>query len=273
MRPALGLSLAVGLCIVARLSANAGLLPERVEKAARERIVAGTYQTLVFGVVDGDRSEIVVFGDLANGKAPDGDTVYEIGSVTKTFTATLLARAVLSGRVTLDTPVARLLPDYTIPSRPGREITLGDLATHHAGLPPKPLNMVPRDQVNPFADYDTAKLKAFLARYQLPRDPGAAFEYSDVGFGLLGHALAHLEHTTYGVLTDERLLKPLGMTQSPRSADHRATCVPNLREHPGPVLLQDRRRATRLRTRRGRTGRGGDSAPGRKRPPGDPYDP
>src|ERR1700675_2928602 len=107
-----------------RTSANAGALPERVEKAAQERIAAGTYQTLVFGVVDGDKSEVVVFGELDDGKAPDGDTVYEIGSITKTFTATLLAQAVLSGRVTLDTPVAQLLPDFKIPSRGAKEITL-----------------------------------------------------------------------------------------------------------------------------------------------------
>src|SRR5262245_31394826 len=99
MRCSLGLVFALGLCLIASIAASAGLLPERVEKAARERVAAGTYETLVFGVVEGDKSEIVVFGTLANGRAPDGNTVYEIGSVTKTFTATLLARAVLSGRV------------------------------------------------------------------------------------------------------------------------------------------------------------------------------
>ena len=62
---------------------------ERVENAAQERIAAGIYQTLVFGVVDGDKSEVMAFGKLGDGKAPDGDTLYEIGSVTKTFTATL----------------------------------------------------------------------------------------------------------------------------------------------------------------------------------------
>jgi D-alanyl-D-alanine-carboxypeptidase/D-alanyl-D-alanine-endopeptidase len=127
------------------MSANAGLLPERVEKAAQERIAAGTYQTLVFGVVDSDKSEIVAFGKLDNGAAPDGDTVYEIGSITKTFTATLLAQAVLSGRVTLDTPVARLLPDFKIPSRSGKEITLGELGTQHSGLPRLPSNLLPKD--------------------------------------------------------------------------------------------------------------------------------
>jgi CubicO group peptidase (beta-lactamase class C family) len=185
------------------VSANAGLLPERVEKAAQERIAAGTYQTLVFGVVEGDKSEVVTFGKLDDGKAPDGDTVYETASVTKTFTATLLAKAVLSGRVTLDTPVGQLLPDFKIPSRGSKEITLGDLGTHHSGLP----------QEASF-DYSAAKLKAFLAGYQLPRDPGASYEYSNLGLALLGYALAQLEQTTYANLTDKEILNPLGMTMS-----------------------------------------------------------
>src|SRR5262249_3387491 len=104
----------LGPYLVASMPANAKLMSERVEKAAQERVAAGTYQTLVFGVVDGDKSEIVAFGKLDDGRAPDGDSVYEIGSITKTFTATLLARAVLSGRVTLDLPVAKLLPDFKI---------------------------------------------------------------------------------------------------------------------------------------------------------------
>jgi serine-type D-Ala-D-Ala carboxypeptidase/endopeptidase len=180
-----------------------GLLPERVENAAQERIAAGTHQTLVFGVVEGDKSEVVAFGKLDDGKAPNGDTVYEIASVTKTFTATLLAKAVLSGRVTLATPVGQLLPDFEIPSRGDKEITLGDLATHHSGLPQEA-----------FGDYNAARMKAILGVYKLPRDPGAAFEYSNLGFALLGYALAQLEHTTYRAIVDEEILKPLGMTMS-----------------------------------------------------------
>jgi serine-type D-Ala-D-Ala carboxypeptidase/endopeptidase len=196
------------------MSANAGPLPERVEKVAQERVAAGTYQTLIFGVVDGDKSEVVAFGKLDNGKAPDRDTVYEIGSITKTFTATLLAKAALSGRVTLDTAVAQLLPDFKIPSRGGKEITLGYLATQYSGLPRMPSNFLPKDPSNPYADYDAVKLKAFLAGYELPRDPGASYEYSNLGFGLLGYALAHLDHTTYDAMTDAEILKPLGMTMS-----------------------------------------------------------
>ena len=135
----------LGICFLTSTSANAGALPERVEKAAQDRVAAGIHQTLVFGVVDGDNSEVVTFGTLDDGKAPDGDTVYEIGSITKTFTATLLAEAVLAGRVTLDTPVAQILPDFKIPSRGAKEITLGLLGTQHSGLPRVPSNLLPKD--------------------------------------------------------------------------------------------------------------------------------
>jgi D-alanyl-D-alanine-carboxypeptidase/D-alanyl-D-alanine-endopeptidase len=201
-------------CLMAGMPANAGPLPERVEKAAQERIAAGAYQTLVFGVVDGDRTEVVAFGTLDDGKTPDGETVYEVGSITKTFTATLLARAVLAGRVTLDTPVAQLLPGWKIPSRSGKEITLGALATHRSGLPRIPLTLPPADPSNPYADFDAAKLKTFLVDYELPRDPGASYEYSNLGFGLLGYALAQMDHTSYDALIAEVIFKPLGMTMT-----------------------------------------------------------
>lgn len=233
------LVLAIGLTM--SLAPQAGPLPERVERAARERIAAGINQTLVFGVVDGERSEIVAFGTLADGTAVDGDTVYEIGSVTKTFTATLLARAVLAGRATLDTPVARLLPGSTIPSRNGREITLAELATHRSGLPRLPLNLQPRDRANPFADYDAVKLKAFVARYTLPRDPGAAFEYSDTGFGLLGQALAEAESTSWADLVDRAILAPLGMIRSGTAATEalRGRSVPGYDSADKPAVAWD----------------------------------
>ena len=196
-------------------SANSALLPKRVEKAAQERIEAGTYQTLVFAIVDGNKSEVIAFGQLDDGSAPDGETVYEIGSITKTFTATLLAQAILSGRLTLDTPVAELLADFKIPSRGNRDISLGDLATHHSGLPRMPSNFTSKDPANPYADYDAAKMNVFLAGYQLPRDPGACLRIFEIwGYGLLGHALAQSWATTYDALINDSILKPLGMTMT-----------------------------------------------------------
>ena len=204
----------LGICFITSGPAHAGPLSERVEKAAQDRVAAGIHQTLVFGVVDGDNSDVVAFGTLDDGNAPNGDTVYEIGSITKTFTATLLAQAVLAGRVTLDTPLEQLLPDFKIPSRGGLQITLGQLGTQHSALPRLPSNLLPKDGTNPYADYDAAQLKAFLAGYELSRDPGAGYDYSNLGFGLLGYALAQSERTTWDALTDENILKPLGMTMS-----------------------------------------------------------
>lgn len=127
----------------------------------------------------------------------------------------LLAKAVLAGRVTLDTSVAQLLPDFKIPSRSGKEMTLGDLATHHSGLPREASG-----------DYTAAKLKAFLAAYELTRDPGASYEYSNVGIALLGYALAQLEHTTYSALADKDILHPLGMSRN-RRQDLQAKLCPS----------------------------------------------
>ena len=212
--PRLGLGVILLSLMADISSADLALLPERVSKTAQERVDAGTYQTLIFGVVADGKSEVIAFGTLNEGKSPNGDTVYEIGSITKTFTATLLADAVLSGRFNLDTPIEDLLPDFKIPERSGKKITLGEIGTQYSGLPRMPSNFAPKDPGNPYADYDSEKLKAFLREYQLPRDPGTAFEYSNLAFGLLGYALAQSAHTTYDALVHENIFQPLGMTMS-----------------------------------------------------------
>jgi D-alanyl-D-alanine-carboxypeptidase/D-alanyl-D-alanine-endopeptidase len=202
--------LAVGDCMAAQTS----LLPDRVEKAIQERIADGQYPALVIAVVDGDRGGVYSYGKLDQGNAPDADTVFEIGSITKTFTATLLAKAVLDGKLKLDMPVASLLPGFSIPSRNGKAITLENLAMQHSGLPRMPTNIAPANENDPFADYDGAKLKAFLAGYKLPRDPGSDYEYSNVGVGLLGYAMAQYAHVTYDGLLHAQIVDPLGMHAS-----------------------------------------------------------
>ncbi|QNK03102.1 serine hydrolase [Dyella telluris] len=211
---ALGLSFATACA-----AADASLLPQRVDEAARQYIQAGEYPVLVIGVVDGDRSAVYAYGKLDNGQKPAGDTAFEIGSITKTFTATLLAQQVTEGKLQLDTPVASLLPGFTIPSRDGKQITLGNLASQNSGLPRLPGNLRVAGGKDPYADYDADKLKAFLASYTLPRDPGASYEYSNLGVGLLGYALGVHAGTDYAKLLQEQLLKPLGMTHSTADLD------------------------------------------------------
>ena len=162
---------------------------------------------MVIGLVDGGRRVIAVGGVT-------GDNVFEIGSITKTFTASVLADMVARGEVRLDDPVANYLPRAVRMPVRGRPITLLDLATQSSGLPRMPDNFTPRDSSNPYADYSVQQLYEFLSRYHLPRDPGAAYEYSNLGMGLLGHTLSLKARTSYEPLVTRRILTPLGMTET-----------------------------------------------------------
>ena len=109
-----------------------------------------------------------------------------------------------------------------MPERNGRNITLADLATHSSGLPRMPSNFAPKDPANPYVDYTVEQLYEFLSGYKLERDIGAEYEYSNLGAGLLGHALALRAGMTYEALVRSRICDPLGMT------DTRMTLTPEM---------------------------------------------
>jgi serine-type D-Ala-D-Ala carboxypeptidase/endopeptidase len=174
--------------------------------------------TIVVGVLDKDKEEVLTFGEC-DGKAPDRDSVFEIGSVTKTFTGILLADRVKAGVVKLDDAVQKHLPDdWRIPRRDDRDITLLHLTTHTSGLPPQAdgfAAFVFADRQHPYAKYDVAALKKGLATTKLEYPIGSRHKYSNVGVGLLGHALAHASKApSYEAVLTERVLKPLGMTDT-----------------------------------------------------------
>lgn len=200
---------------------------DSIARVLDQRIARGGAVGLVVGVVENGRPRVVAAGRRGGegSPAPDGRTVFEIASVSKVFTTTLLAEMVARGEVALDDPVRRFLPDSVrVPSRGGREITLLDLATASSGLPRLPGNLDLTNLADPYARYEARDLYAFLAEYTLPRDPGAAFEYSNLGMGLLGHALALRAGKSYEELVAERILLPLGMR------DTRLVPTPSMRE-------------------------------------------
>jgi serine-type D-Ala-D-Ala carboxypeptidase/endopeptidase len=170
---------------------------------------------IVVGVIDHGKTAVYKAGSSGSSAVPlDEHTIFEIGSVSKTFTATILASMVRDGSVRLDDPVAKYLPaSVHVPSRNGKRITLLNLATQHSGLPRIPSNL-DAGSSDPYAHYTKQKLYAFLNGYKLTRDPGAAFEYSNLGAGLLGVALANRAHTTYAALLRQRVLAPLGMNDT-----------------------------------------------------------
>lgn len=137
------------------------------------------------------------------------DSIFEIGSVTKTFTGLLLSQLVEQNKVKFDEPVRELLPPGTVAKPAGDEITLLDLATQHSGLPRMPDNFKPADLDNPYADYRAANLYEFLAKQGVAKPAKTDFVYSNLGFGLLGQALAVRSGLSYPVLLKNEITDPL----------------------------------------------------------------
>lgn len=182
-----------------------------IMRLLNERIGGRPGTGVVVGLVERDNARVIA---IAPNVFPpfNGETIFEIGSMTKVFTALLLADMVLDGTVSLDDPVSRYLPEGAIvPTRNGRQITLRNLSQHDSGLPRLPENLTPADIQNPYADYTEQNMLDFLAGYSLTRDVGGEYEYSNLGFGLLGFALARAEGTDFETLLRTRILEQLGM--------------------------------------------------------------
>lgn len=147
---------------------------DEIRKLLVERV--DTYRhsvAIVVGIVEPTGRRVIAYGTRSKSDATpvDGDTVFELASVTKAFTSLLLADAVTRGEVALNDPVSQYLPpSVRMPERAGRSITVHDLATHTSGLPREPSNLQPKDPSNPFADYSVDQLYQFLSGHQLTRD-------------------------------------------------------------------------------------------------------
>jgi serine-type D-Ala-D-Ala carboxypeptidase/endopeptidase len=164
---------------------------------------------IVIGLLDATGARRIIAAGV------DSAGVFEIGSITKVFTTSLLQDMVDRGEVHLGDAVSQYLPKTVhVPARGGHEITLLDLATQSSGLPRMPSNFTPRDSLNPYADYSVQQMYGFLSGYQLTRDPGAEYEYSNLGMGLLGHALSLKGRASYEELLRRRILTPLGLRET-----------------------------------------------------------
>jgi CubicO group peptidase (beta-lactamase class C family) len=197
------------------------ILVERIDKL-RQSV------GIVVGIIEPQGRRVVAYGGLDSGdpRPLDGDTVFEIGSITKVFTSLLLADMVERGEVRLTDPVGNYLPGHVrVPELHGGQITLKDLSMHMSSLPRMPANVDSSDPANPFADYSVANLYEFLSNYQLPRDVGSGFEYSNLGGALLGHVLARRSGMDYGALVETRITRPLGMDNT------RIPLTGEMREH------------------------------------------
>jgi serine-type D-Ala-D-Ala carboxypeptidase/endopeptidase len=201
------------LACCAQTYADSVVDPAKVDALVRPLVEGGWVAGAAIGLINERGTQVVGYGRVsdASDSRPDAQTLFEIGSVSKVFTGLLLADMAERGLVKLDEPVEDLLGGSMSVPKGKRAITLVDLATHSSGLPRLPSNLDPRDPMNPYADYTVDQLAKFLAGYKLAREPGVRSEYSNLGMGLLGHALAHKAGVSYEELLRERICKPLAM--------------------------------------------------------------
>lgn len=189
----------------AKLAAGLATLDAAIADEMAKRKLPG----LAIGVViDGELAYAKGFGGIApgNAEAPTADTVYRIGSLSKSFTALALLQLRDDGALHLDDALATWFPpaaQIRYPAHDARPITLRQLATHTSGLPRDAGN-----HANPTED-DLARQ---LAEVRLESLPGARFSYSNTGFGLLGVAVAHAAHAPFRAVIQHRIFDPLGMS-------------------------------------------------------------
>lgn len=213
------------------------LLPALVAKMVQPLVDREWASGVVVGVLDEQGPRVFGYGRQAPEKPepPDGESVFEIGSITKVFTSLLLADMIERGMVSLDDPVNKYLPAEIEPLRcSGREMRLIDLATHTSGLPRLPGNIKPEDLSMPYADYTAEKLHAFLKDHAKPSlaasigksltgvlgiETKPAWAYSNLGVGLLGHLLERRAERSYEELIVERVCGPLQMQSTRLTPD------------------------------------------------------
>jgi len=208
----------VGLCRLIAPVCAADLVPkDKLDPIANSVIDSGWVEGLAIGLINEHGTQTAGYGKVSesNPLPPNGQNVFEIGSITKVFTGLVLAQMVEEHAVALADPVQKLLGDsITMPKWKDREITLVDLTTHSSGLPSIPTNFKPKDVGDPYVDYTLEQMAAYLGKHRLLREPGTRYDYSNLAVGLLGNALARKNGTSYEEMVVDRICTPLGMNDT-----------------------------------------------------------
>ncbi|WP_274559433.1 serine hydrolase domain-containing protein [Streptomyces spiramyceticus] len=167
---------------------------------------------------------------------------YELGSISKTYSVLLLAALARSGALSLDDPLTAHLPGGLPLRHPAsRRITLRHLATHTAGLPRIPRDLVPGAVMHPnangYAGYGTERLLRAFARTRPRHRPGTRWHYSNFGLALLACAMSGATGADYAELLADHVLSPLGLTDTTlnQSGDTRTNATGHRRNGSTPV--------------------------------------
>lgn len=204
------------ILLIVSSKGNALDLQPQIDPLADQLLATKQAVDFVVGIYKGGETQVISYGEIekGSGQAPNGETIYEIGSASKVFTGVLLADMIERGRVKLDDPMQMYLPEVAkMQITNSTHITFEHLATHTSGLPVLPDNLQPADWMNPYADYTFKQIFAFLKDHKPRRAPGE-YEYSNFGMGLLGVLLASREKVSYEKLLIDRIAKPCGMNDT-----------------------------------------------------------
>ena len=167
---------------------------------------------VVIGREDHQKFEKIITKGNLSLKSPipvNAYSEFRVGPLTQLFTAAALAYFVEEGQVSLDDPISKFVPKSTkLPTYEGKEITLGDLATHTSGLPDMPYSLSSR------SSYSVSQMYRFLSKYELKHPPGTKYEYSNFGYALLANLLSRLSKRTFTELVEQIITKPLHLPET-----------------------------------------------------------
>lgn len=177
------------------------------------------------GIVDQQQSIHEIYaGSISKQRTdtPDGHALFEIGSITKTFTATILAQMILDGKIALGDELETRLPEGEahVPNWNGTMVTMEHLATHSSGIPKSPRDsnqsLPPGyDPYDPYAAYTTEYVYDYLNNWcELLFEPGTRYSYSNTGMGLVGHVLGLIDGSSYEDVLNREILEPLGLYET-----------------------------------------------------------
>jgi CubicO group peptidase (beta-lactamase class C family) len=180
---------------------------------------------IVVGIITPNGTQVSGYGNISNFNSTrvDGNTVFDIASISKTFVATILADMVNQGLINLNDPIEKYLPAdrVTVPSYNGHKITLENLATHTSGMLDFPTGWIRNHS------YTTQQVYDFVSNTTLSSEPGTKASYSDIGMGLLGHILSLRVGVSFDQLVKDRILNVIAMESTGMRMNTSGISVPD----------------------------------------------
>ena len=188
---------------------------KQLDTVARQYISKVNTVGLAIGILKEGKVQFYAYGETEkeNRKLPNEGSIFEIGSITKTFTATLLAYYVNEKKISLSDPIIKYLPDSVAANPQLKGITISMLSNHTSGLPRMPENFVqdPADSLDPYKHYTVDLLYSAVKDCTLQSKPGEKYEYSNFAVALLGNILEHISQKSFEAMVEEVICNPLLM--------------------------------------------------------------